>query len=248
MVDQVRTWLALLDGHAPVEGEEGAMKLGLVLECDTGGPDELVLTCLARRLAPGITVQATALGNKAQVFLKGPEAAAELVQASGCDHVFIVWDLKPYWEQAASRGCEAEAEELRARLAGLPHATAAKISLLCLTWELETWLIADARAVNAHLSTPAHKSRFMCSSPLAKNDAKAFLDRECKKHRGTSRRYVDVREAIRIARLIPDTRKIRRVPSFGRFANAVCGNRQADFLQCGDACNDLVYKAQQLGR
>lgn len=224
------------------------MKLGLVLECDTGGPDELVLTCLARRLAPGIAVEAVALGSKAQVFLKGPEAAAELVEASGCDLVLIVWDLKPYWENAATQNCEAEAEELRAKLTCLKGATAGKVRLLCLTWELETWLIADARAVRAFLSTPERKSKFKCSSPLSKDDSWAFLDKECRKHRGKSRPYEDFREAIRIARLIPDTHKTRSIPSFKRFAECVSGNPLADFQQCGDACNDLVYQAQRLGR
>ncbi len=224
------------------------MKLGLVLECDTGGPDELVFICLARRLAPDITVQPISLGSKEQVFLKGVDVAVELVEISGCDRVLIVWDLKPYWNPTDGRSCQAEAAELRQKLAALPTATAAKISLLCLTWELETWLIADTRAVNAHLSTDEHRSKFCCRAPLSKTDAKAFLDRECKKHRGKTRRYVEVREAIQIARLIPDTNRIRRIPSFARFANAVCGNRQAAFQRCGDVCNDLVHQAQQLGR
>lgn len=224
------------------------MKLGLVLECDTGGPDELVLTCLARRLVAGITVQAAALGSKPQVFLKGTETAAELVETSGCDLVLIVWDLKPYWENAAAQNCEAEANELRAKLRSLKRTTADKVRLLCLTWELETWLIADARAVRALLSTPSHKSKFKCSSPLSKNDAWAFLDREFRKLRGSSRGYMDFREAIQIARLIPDTHHVRTVPSFKRFAKLICNNPLADFRQCGEVCNDLAYQAQRLGR
>ena len=224
------------------------MKLGLVLECDSGGPDELVLTCLARRLAPGVSVEAVALGSKAQVFLKGPEAAVELVETSGCDRVLIVWDLKPYWEKAEAQNCEAEAEDLRNKLKALPPATKAKIKLLCLTWELETWLIADDRAVRAHLSTDAHKSKFKCKSPLSKDDSWAFLDKESRRHRGRSRPYEDFREAIRIARLMPDTTKLQGIPSYGRFAGLVCGNSNAAFQQCGDVCNDLAYQAQQLGR
>lgn len=224
------------------------MKLGLVLECDSGGPDELVLTCMARRLSPGIKVECASLGSKEQVFLKGPEAAEKLVTASGCDLVLIVWDLKPYWEQAKQKTCQAEVAELKPKLDSLSRATAAKIKLLCLTWELETWLIADDRAVKEYLSTKAHKSKFKCRSPMDKHDAKAFLDGVCKQHRGPSRRYVDVREAIQIAQLIPDTKKTRGVPSFCRFADLVCDNPQADFQQCGDVCNDLAYQAHRLGR
>jgi hypothetical protein len=160
----------------------------------------------------------------------------------------IIWDLKPYWQPTTGRSCQAETADLCARLAGLSPATRAKIRMLCLTWEIETWLIADARAVNAHLSTDAHRATFRCSNPLSKNDAKAFLDRECKKHRGKTRRYVDVREAIQIARLIPDTHRVRSIPSFKRFVRLVCSKPLADFQQCGDACNDLGYQAQRLGR
>jgi hypothetical protein len=223
------------------------VKLGLVLECDTGGPDELVLTCLARRLRPKITIQPVALGSKEQVFLKGVETAAELINSSGCDLALIVWDLKPYWNSKA-RNCEAEAEELRDKLASFPKKISGKIKLLCLTWELETWLIADPRAVNAHLSTDARKSKFKCPSPLSKDDAKAYLNSECKKHRGRTRRYVDVREAIQIARLIPDTSKIRKIPSFKRFGHLVSGNVTVRFQQSRESCDDLVHQAHQLGR
>lgn len=223
------------------------MNLGLVLECDTGGPDELVFTCLARRLRPGIEISPASLGSKEQVFLKGVEAAQELVESSGCDLVLIVWDLKPYWNTSA-RNCEAEARELREKIAALPVATGAKIKSLCLTWELETWLIADPRAVNAHLSTAAHKSKFKCANPASKNDAKAFLDGVCKSHRGKSRRYEGVREAIKIARLIPDTSKVQAIPSFCRFSRFVAGVGDAPFKQSGDACNDLAHQALILGR
>jgi hypothetical protein len=182
------------------------------------------------------------------VFNHGPEAAASLVEASECDLVLIVWDLKPYWQRAKQKTCQAEVAELRPKLDNLPRATAAKIRLLCLTWELETWLIADDRAVRAHLSTDAHKLKYKCRSPMDKHDAKAFLDGVCKTQRGRSRRYVDVREAIQIAQQIPDTTKIQGIPSYGRFAGLVCGNSNAAFQQCGDVCNDLAYQAQQLGR
>ena len=224
------------------------MKLGLVLECDTGGPDELVLMCLARRLEPDCAVQPVALGSKAQVFLKGAETARELIETSGCDLVLIAWDLKPYWDPATGRSCEDETREMLNTLACLSADTKRKVRLLCLTWEIETWLIADARAVNAHLSTDAHKSRFRCSNPLGKNDAKAFLIREFKKVRGRSERYLDYREAIQIVQLMPDTQRLRSIPSFTRFARLVSGNANADFQQCGDVCNDLAYQAQQLGR
>lgn len=98
------------------------------------------------------------------------------------------------------------------------------------------------------LSPGSHGSKFRCSNPLSKNDAKAFLDRECRKHRGWTRGYIAVREAIQIAQLIPDTHRIRGVPSFKRFVKLVCNNPLADFQECGAVCNDLAHQAQQLGR
>lgn len=71
MVGEVCARLALLYGPFAREGEENVVKLGLVLECDTGGADELVLTCLARRLKPGTSIQAVALGSKAAVSPRG---------------------------------------------------------------------------------------------------------------------------------------------------------------------------------
>jgi hypothetical protein len=128
----------------------------------------------------------------------------------------------------------------------LPAKIKAKIKLLCLTWEIETWLIADPRAIITYLSTNERRARFKCSKPLSKNDAKAFLDREFKKN-GKSLGYMDFHEAIKIAQLFPDTHRIQRIPSFTRFANLICGNPNANFKLCGKVCNDLAHKARQLG-
>jgi len=225
------------------------MKLGLVLECDVGGPDELVLTCFARRLVPGTAVDPVTLGDKPSIFSKGVEAAQRLVETNGCDLVLIVWDLKPFLEgPPPATHCKHEAEVLRQRLAALKPATRDKIRLLCLTWELETWFIADEKAVSAHLSTDAHKTKFKCSKPGDKTDPKAILDKACKDARGNSRGYEDFKEAIRIACEIENTNKLQAIPSFGRFAELLTGNSAAPFQQSGDVCKDLRYGAAMMGQ
>jgi len=225
------------------------VKLGLVLECDVGGADELVLTCLARRLRPDVIIYPSTQGSKHGVFTKGVEAAANLVETDKCDLVLIVWDLKPYWDQVAAKKCEDEVAEMRKQLQAVDAATRNKIRLLCLTSELETWLIADDRAVNGYLSTPAHKTKFKSpNDPAAKSDAKAFLNSEVIKVRGKGNRYVDYREAIRIARLWPDTSRVGRVESFERFSTLITGGAKAAFKQSGDACADLVHQAAMKGR
>lgn len=224
------------------------MKLGLVLECDVGGPDELVLTCLARRLKRGVEVVPIPLGSKEQLFLKGPETALQLIEASKCDLALIVWDLKPVWDPQKSCKCEHETAELRSKVKALPPKVACKIRLLCMTWELETWLIADERAVRAHLSKETHKAKFKSVKPLTKNDPKAFLDKICREHRGVRRRYEDTREAIQIALHIPDTSRLRTVDSFSRFSRLLTGNARAEFQATSDECKDLAYQALIMGR
>lgn len=225
------------------------MKLGLVLECDVGGPDERVLTCFARRLKPRIQVEAVALGDKPTIFSKGVETAQRLVETNGCDLVLIVWDLKPFLEgPPPATHCIHEAEVLRQRLAALNRATRAKIRLLCLTWELETWFIADEKAVSAYLSTDAHKKKFKCANPEGKTDPKAVLDKACKEARGRSRGYEDFKEAIRIACGIEQTNKLQAIPSFERFAKLLTGDSAAQFQQSGDTCNDLRHGAAMLGQ
>lgn len=225
------------------------MKLGLVLECDVGGADELVLTCFARRLVPGVSVIPSPQGSKAGVFTKGTDAAAKLIETDRCDLVLIVWDLKPYWTQVAARNCRDEVKEMRQQLEALSPATREKIRLLCLNYELETWLIADERAVSAYLSRPAHPVDFpRISRPARIPDAKAHLNTAVVQVRGRGNRYVDSKEAIRIAQLVQDTKRIGRVESFERFASLITSEEGADFQTCGEICNDLAFQASRMGR
>lgn len=224
------------------------MKLGLVLECGPDGSDQLVLTCFARRLKPDVVVHPAPMGSKAVLFSAGVEAAEELIQSSGCDLAIIVWDLKPAWEDAPEETCESEAELLRAKLAGLDPKIRAKIRLLCITWELETWLIANPTAIQEHLSTKIRKAKFTCSKPLSKNDPKAFLKKEFKKTRGANRIYEDFYEAIQIARLIRSTSKLRKIESFARFSGLITGDPKAEFVSTGDVCGSLAQVTFQHGR
>lgn len=104
-------------------------KLGLILGCDAGGPDELVFKCLVRRLAPETKVVVRTLGNKRAVFERGMDVAKSLVETDGCDLVLIVWDLKPLFEDAGN--CVDETNEMKSNLSGLPNETCIRIKLLC---------------------------------------------------------------------------------------------------------------------
>lgn len=225
-------------------------RLGLVLECDSGGPDELVFRCLSRRLSQQgkePEVVPVCMGEKKTLLLQGAQAAQALVDVEHCDLVFIVWDLKP--PEPPARKCVDEANLLRHQIEELPQPVGSRIRLLCLTWELETWLLAEDRAVRAFLSTAAHACEFTTPRHLDKvDDPKSVLNKACTNFRGKSRRYVDRQEAIRLVRLWPDTSRVRKVRSFARFASLLTGNAKAEFQQCGQACADLAHQAAQMGR
>ncbi len=225
--------------------------LGLVLECDAGGPDELVFRCLVRRLDPSIEVKPTCLGTKRAVLDRGAEAAQQLVEASGCGLVLIVWDLKPLSEgPPLAKTCMDEANELREKLKSLPPATQQKIRLLCITYELETWFLADERVIRGFLSTAERAFKYKVPNKLETKgkDPKAILNGCVKAAPGKQQRYTDYCEAIQLAQLIPDTSRVRAIKSFKRFATLLTGKGDADFQHCGKVCDDLAYQAFKMGR
>ena len=227
-------------------------RLGLVLECDTGGPDELVFRCLVRRLSPPgkePEVVPVCLGSKERLMEDAVSRAEALVTVEKCDLVLIVWDLKPLWEDPPARKCVDEATILRGMIADLNAAVRSPISLLCLTWELETWLIAEDRAVRDYLSKPAHRCKFKSPPNLdTVTDPKSHLNKAFTGFRGTRQRYVDRIEAIQLIQRWPDLSRVAKVHSFRRFATLLTGSEQPKFYQCGDACKDLAHQGGMMGR
>jgi hypothetical protein len=226
-------------------------RLGLVLECDTGGPDELVFRCLARRLSTE--------GNEPEVYpvclgskLLEEEAisrAEALVEIDKCDLVLIVWDQKPLWTQIKARNCIDEANHMRGFLANVKAPVRKHIRLLCLTWELETWLIAEDRAVREYLSKPEHSCDFTAPKKLDKvDDPKSHLNKAFTTFRGRSRRYEDRIEAIQIVQKWPDLNRVLKVPSFRRFTKLLTNSDSPTFHQCGTVCNDLAHQAARMGK
>ena len=145
------------------------------------------------RLSPETEVITRSLGNKPAIFGRGPDVAKALVETDKCDLVMIVWDLKPQWEKPGS--CKTEATTLRLNFDGLPAATKSKISLLCLTFELEAWLLTDDAAVRDYLSKEAHPCTWQVSKPASYQDAKAQLNKVFSEFRG---RRVDRKQGRRL--------------------------------------------------
>jgi hypothetical protein len=214
-------------------------RLGLVLECAREGADEKVLTCLVRRLAPTTVLAPPAcMINKAQLIEKGAGAAKLLLNTDRCNRVFIVWDLKPEWRDQQQRmSYKQELALMRTKLA--EAGIQARVDLFCLIQMLETWIIADARAVSAHLSSPTRPFSFRrISDPTAHTDPKALLESHFRQ--SWRRTYRDYTDAVRIIQKVPDTTRLRRVDTFSNFTSQLTDDADAQFQQCGDVCNDLA--------
>src|SRR6267142_839806 len=121
------------------------MKISLVLECSKGNPDQKVLEPLVKKLVrPPIEVTSRTLGNKPKL-LNGCGAVASELLKDRCDRVIVVWDLWPSW--ASDKPCRRK--DRNEALASLAEARVdqRKIRLLCIEQMLESWLLADARAL-----------------------------------------------------------------------------------------------------
>jgi uncharacterized protein DUF4276 len=197
------------------------MKVGLILECGRGGPDEQVCVHLIRRIAPEIELIRTTLDNKPRLVTQCASAAARLLE-DGCERVVIIWDLFPAWRQPRETPCRRRdrTEILQAlAMAGMKNPP---VYLVCIAEELEAWLLSDERALSAILSTPAHPVRVsrLPRPEIVRNPKVRLLKLFQQNHRG---RYNDVFHAIKIVEAMPDLARIRRCPSFARFVEKVTG-------------------------
>lgn len=213
-------------------------KLGFVLECAREGADEKVMTCLVRRLSPATRLARPAcMASKELLMNNGAEAAEQLLATEHCNRIFMVWDLKPAWEEEEQDLTQVEEIALmEAKLDAL--GIRAHVDLFCIVQMLETWIIADDRAVSAHLSRPARAFDFRrVRNPEAHPDPKALLISSfSQSRRGIYRDHTD---AIRIIQQSPDTTRLRRTSTFSSLLEKLTGNATTDFQQCGDVCNDL---------
>ena len=197
------------------------MKIGMIFECGPAGADKKVCEYFARQLQPGLEIMSVTLDDKPRLINDCGRAAAQLLR-DGCDRVLIIWDLYPAWREKKQKPCRREdrlAIHKSLENAGVPLA---KTHLICITAELEAWLIADGRAISAVLSTPAHP----VSIPDRKRtetlkNPKGQLMNMFKEKSGKP--YSDLQHAEKIARQMPDLNKIKRCSSFVRFAAKVMG-------------------------
>ena len=193
------------------------MKVGMIFECGPVGADKQVCEYLASKIRPGIKISSRTLDNKRNLMGDAGKVALELLK-DGCCCVLIFWDLRPAWPGASGRPCRAEERlAVLAKLREAGIATTAPVYLICIEQELESWLIANERALESLLSTDAHSySVPRVKRPDAVPQPKAAVINHFKSARGW--RYDDKVDAIRIFKAVEvDLGRLRRSTSFGRF-------------------------------
>lgn len=192
------------------------MRLGLVLECGPDGADKKVCGFLIKTFFANIQLgEIITLGNKPNLIAECGDTAHQLLQ-SGHDRVFIIWDLYPAWREKKQNPCRKEDRQMILNGIHEKCKSSEKVFLICISEELEAWLLADGRALSAFLSTPAHPVVVKDhKNPERVNNPKKVLNKLMTEN--GYRKYTDYLHAVRIIQLLPDLNKLRRIPSFMRF-------------------------------
>ncbi len=178
---------------------------------------------LVKRLRPGTEVVSRTMGNKVKLINDCGETAALLLH-DNCQSVVIVWDVRPPWslqKPIAEEFCLHEEREGILESLKKAEVNPSDVRLVCVCQELETWLIADNRAIAKAISRlTRHKEPKIKEekNPESVKDPKARLIKIFKKHK--TYEYQAYYHALRIVKELPDFDKINRCQSFRQFVKA----------------------------
>lgn len=190
------------------------MKVGMIFECADEGPDLKVCALLAKRIRPDISIVPDALGNKRNLLAECGESAAALF-AGGCEKLIIIWDLYPSFKRKEDP-CRHNDKKLIFESLDDAGVGSENVELICIEAELETWLVADYRAVRDVIRQWAPKANIgRLKQALQSKDPKEILDRLFREH--AKRPYQPHVHAEKIIKAMPNLRLLNRVESFRRF-------------------------------
>jgi hypothetical protein len=128
-----------------------------IFECGPQGADKKVCEILLKKLDSTIQTKSITLDSKPNLVQKCGIAAKQLLETEKCDRVIILWDLYPAWRTDGEKPCrKADRESIFESLDGA-GVDRDKVHLICITEELEAWLIADGGAISTTLSKPTHQ-------------------------------------------------------------------------------------------
>lgn len=193
------------------------MKLGFILECGPQGADLKVCKNLVGRIRPDDEFAAITLDNKPKLIRDCGEAAKQLIK-SGCKRVYVIWDLFPTWRNDKTRPCMKEDRDHIFESLDAAQVPRRNVHLICIEQELESWLIADGRAISSYLSTQTRPVTIGDEKqPDQVQNPKKKLNKHFTRSRGGSFNYIDYMHAEKLAALIPDFQKLKRSKTFKRF-------------------------------
>jgi hypothetical protein len=190
------------------------LKIGMIFECGPQGADKKVCEHLARKLQPDIEIISRTLGNKPNLVADCGKAAAQLLK-QGCDRIVIIWDLYPAWREKGQKPCRKEDRLAIQNSLTSAGVTSPNVSLICIEPELEEWFLYDSTALSAFLSTPEHPVTIR-KIPNGGTNPKKCLNKIMKEK--TGKPYTDLYHAEAIVKEITNLNKLKRCPSFARFA------------------------------
>jgi hypothetical protein len=192
------------------------MKLGMIFESGAQGADRQVCRHLAEELDASIEVEYVNHMNKPEMISACGKDVRHLM-AQGCEKVLIVWDLYPSPHGSDRKPCRKEDRDAIVQSLTYAGMEDEPVHLVCITEELEAWILADGRALTAYLSRPSHPAKKIRSNKKP-DQISSPKKRLIKLFRENGRgKYNSLVDAIRIVKRLPDLNHLRRSPSFRRF-------------------------------
>ncbi|HSN98720.1 MAG TPA: DUF4276 family protein [Candidatus Nanopelagicales bacterium] len=200
------------------------MRVGFVLECHRDGADHKVIEHLVRALRKDVDPRFACCGSKRVLFDECGKFVEGLFEAERCERVFVVWDLVPcdgaYLDE---KGRPCRSRERAYLRQALRNKDRARTVMLCITHELEAWLLCDSGALEAVLARPTHPIERIgdMKRPEELPNPKKHLGGLFKKHRG--RDYEDRVHALQIMQQVKNLSKLEKAPSFARLREKLEG-------------------------
>lgn len=187
------------------------VKIGLILECQSGGADSTVYPHVINRLCANLRIEkAATLVDKKRLIYEGPAVAQGLIDIDKCDYVFFIWDRKPRWDDKLGN-CQTDSDKITASLQHL-GVDLNKIVLCCIDEELESWLMCDSRGFMSWIRSKTNhplpeigdlKTRAEQSSP--KNRIRSYL-----RSNFGAWKYDDINDNIKIVEHLPDFDRVAK--------------------------------------
>lgn len=195
------------------------MKLGFVFECSPGGGDIKLFQHIIKIIFPEFNFKSNfhhaALKSKKELE-KDCGKEVKRLKELGCDKIFVVWDLIPVWKEDGKPCRHEDKESIVASLTAHQIGTE-DIILLCVEKELESWLIADEKALKEYFITKGNMKDEIkkVKTPDIHHDPKGLMSKYFKIYKGQSFEPMIHLDTLLVK--FTDVKNLRRSSSFKRF-------------------------------